>query len=332
MRPAPARSGRRPLQGVRRSAEHSRRRGLIFPLFLSRPSSGAGKIFDTVHGMILLRTCSAAGSLAASPSSPPHDHRPRAGGRSRTLALEAVESPDSLAWAKAQNAKTLPVLQGDARYAGLEARPWRSCQRQGPRAGVSFAGDGSCATSGRTPTTCAASGARPPGELPHGRPRWETILDIDALSKAEGANWVFKGATASRPKTHPLPGDPVERRQGRRDGPRVRHWRPRPSCPAASCCPRASRTIEWLDKDTLLVARNGARRADQVRLRLCDEDAEARPGPGPGGRGLSRPETDVSAAAVRAARQRRQGRGGAGQPPRDLLRDETYLLGPQGGR
>ena len=69
--------------------------------------------------MILFRTCSAgalalallsSGAALAAQESDPH------------LALEAVESPDSLAWVNTENAKTLPVLSGDPRYAGLEAQ------------------------------------------------------------------------------------------------------------------------------------------------------------------------------------------------------------------
>jgi prolyl oligopeptidase len=68
--------------------------------------------------MIMLRTCS-AGALALAllshgaamaQESDPH------------LALEVVESPESLAWVKAQNDKTLPILSGDPRFAGLQAQ------------------------------------------------------------------------------------------------------------------------------------------------------------------------------------------------------------------
>ena len=30
-------------------------------------------------------------------------------------------------------------------------------------------------------------------------PKWETVLDIDALSKAENANWIYKGADCLEP-------------------------------------------------------------------------------------------------------------------------------------
>ncbi|MFC3214508.1 hypothetical protein [Novosphingobium panipatense] len=31
-------------------------------------------------------------------------------------------------------------------------------------------------------------------------PKWETVLDIDALGKAEGKSWVFKGASCLEPE------------------------------------------------------------------------------------------------------------------------------------
>ncbi|MDP1108944.1 S9 family peptidase, partial [Klebsiella pneumoniae] len=31
------------------------------------------------------------------------------------------------------------------------------------------------------------------------QPQWETLLDIDALAKAEGKDWVFKGANCLAP-------------------------------------------------------------------------------------------------------------------------------------
>jgi prolyl oligopeptidase len=31
------------------------------------------------------------------------------------------------------------------------------------------------------------------------QPQWETLLDFDALSKAEGKNWIWKGADCLKP-------------------------------------------------------------------------------------------------------------------------------------
>jgi len=30
-------------------------------------------------------------------------------------------------------------------------------------------------------------------------PRWETVLDFDALAQTESANWVYKGASCLQP-------------------------------------------------------------------------------------------------------------------------------------
>ena len=37
-------------------------------------------------------------------------------------------------------------------------------------------------------------------DYPNAEPKWETVLDIDALAKAENANWVYKGAACLEPE------------------------------------------------------------------------------------------------------------------------------------
>ena len=37
------------------------------------------------------------------------------------------------------------------------------------------------------------------------QPQWETVLDIDALSQAEHANWVYQGINCLPPEHAPLP-------------------------------------------------------------------------------------------------------------------------------
>ena len=33
-----------------------------------------------------------------------------------------------------------------------------------------------------------------------GSPQWETVLSVDALNRAEGESWVYKGHTPYRPR------------------------------------------------------------------------------------------------------------------------------------
>ncbi|HXD84352.1 MAG TPA: S9 family peptidase, partial [Rudaea sp.] len=58
------------------------------------------------------------------------------------------------------------------------------------------------------------------GEFEKADPKWETVLDIDALNKAEGKKWVFKGAECMKPdyvhclvSLSPGGGDAVEVRE-----------------------------------------------------------------------------------------------------------------------
>ena len=53
-------------------------------------------------------------------------------------------------------------------------------------------------------------------------PEWETLLDLDALSAAEGESWVWHGAQVLRPDCRAGAGVAVPRRLGRRRHPRVR--------------------------------------------------------------------------------------------------------------
>ena len=55
------------------------------------------------------------------------------------------------------------------------------------------------------------------------QPRWETLLDIDALAKQENENWLYAGTTCLRPEVRALPAVAVARRRRRRGRPRVRH-------------------------------------------------------------------------------------------------------------
>jgi prolyl oligopeptidase len=112
------------------------------------------------------------------------------------LWMEEIEGTRAMDWAKAHNAKTLPVLQGDARYADLEAKALAILNAKDRVPGVSFAGDGSLTNFWQDKDHVRGVWRKTTLESYRtAEPAWETILDVDALSKAEDANWVFKGAS-----------------------------------------------------------------------------------------------------------------------------------------
>ena len=111
------------------------------------------------------------------------------------LWLEEVDGERAMAWVNAHNARSLGVLQGDPRYeppapAGAGDRPGRATASPRPASPTTARST----ISGRTPTTCAASGARTTlDSYRTDAPQWETILDLDALSDGRGQELGLQG-------------------------------------------------------------------------------------------------------------------------------------------
>ena len=173
------------------------------------------------------------------------------------LWLEDIESPRALEWVSQQNARTAAVLEGDRRYPGFlkEARDifTASDRIAWPhlRAGaVDNLWQDASHVQGIWRTSDAAA-------YRTGQPRWTTLLDLDALSRAEGRNWIFKGATCLPPaatlclvRLSDGGGDAVEIREfdvGRRA-----------FVEGGFRLPAFKQTVDWLDADTLVAARDWA--------------------------------------------------------------------------
>jgi prolyl oligopeptidase len=171
------------------------------------------------------------------------------------LWMEEIEGTRAMDWAKAQNARTLPVLQGDARYADLEAKALAILNAKDRVPGVSFAGDGSLRNFWQDADHVRGVWRKTSLESYRtDQPTWETILDIDALSKTEGANWVFKGASCLPPEdTRCL----VTLSDGGKDAVTVREFdtATKSFVPGGFVLPEGKQNYTWLDKDTLLVGR-----------------------------------------------------------------------------
>jgi prolyl oligopeptidase len=169
--------------------------------------------------------------------------------------MEEIEGERPLAWAKAENTRSLAVLQGDARYAGLEAQALAILNAKDRVPGVSFAGDGSLRNFWQDADHVRGLWRRTTLESYRtAEPQWETILDIDVLSKAENANWVFKGADCLPPEdTRCL----VTLSNGGKDAVSIREFDTvtKAFVPNGFDLPEGKQSVAWLDKDTLLVAR-----------------------------------------------------------------------------
>ena len=167
--------------------------------------------------------------------------------------MEEIEGARALDWARAENARSLPRLQNDARYAGLyeQARAIATAPDRIP--GVAFAGGDRLRDFWQDATHVRGlwretdlAGYR------SGAPAWRTILDVDALAKAEGANWVFAGADCLEPDARLCL---VSLSDGGKDAVTVREFDAQDGrfVEGGFRLPEGKHRFDWIDRDTLLV-------------------------------------------------------------------------------
>ena len=114
--------------------------------------------------------------------------------------LEQARSEQALAWVRKENEKTLAVLAKDPRFETLKAEALAIYDNEERIPYVSFRSDGlynfwqdKQNPKGLVRRTTLAS-------YRSATPQWETVLDVDALAKAEGREWVYKGMTCLPPE------------------------------------------------------------------------------------------------------------------------------------
>ena len=170
------------------------------------------------------------------------------------LWLEDKDGARAMAWVKAQNAKTLPILQGDSHYQALYADALQVAQSKSripyPRtiggAIYNFWQDDQHVRGIWRRTT--------PSSYLSPSPQWTTVLDLDAVSAAENANWVWHGAQCDWPaQTRCL----VALSNGGEDADTVREFDLTKGAfvEGGFDLPRSKQNVAWENADTILVAR-----------------------------------------------------------------------------
>jgi prolyl oligopeptidase len=168
--------------------------------------------------------------------------------------LEDVDAPRSMAWVAGQNARSAARLESDPRYEVFhaEARAIFTATDRIPTphfraGGIDNFWQGADHVHGIWRHTSL-------GSYRTADPAWETTLDLDALSKAEGKNWIWKGADCLRPAqticiVHLSDGggDAVEDREFDTVAKRF--------VEGGFRFPTGKQDLAWLDRDTLVVAR-----------------------------------------------------------------------------
>nr|WP_067678448.1 prolyl oligopeptidase family serine peptidase [Tsuneonella dongtanensis] len=171
------------------------------------------------------------------------------------LWLEETRSEEALAWVRAQNERVAQTLGEDPRFAQLQADALAILDAKDRIPGVGFASYGMVnywqdATNPRGLVRVTTLDS-----YRTDNPVWETILDIDALAKAEGREWVYKGMSCLPPAGTKCM---VALSDGGKDATELREFdvTTRSFVKDGFYLPESQGSVQWVDEDTLLVSRD----------------------------------------------------------------------------
>ncbi len=116
------------------------------------------------------------------------------------LWLEDVHGARAMAWVEAENAKTLRVLQNDPNFAGLYADALKIAQAKDRIPAPEFIAQDIYNFWQDDEHVRGIWRRTTPVDYASASPAWTTVLDLDAVAKAEAANWVWKGADCVWPR------------------------------------------------------------------------------------------------------------------------------------
>jgi prolyl oligopeptidase len=171
------------------------------------------------------------------------------------LWLEEVEGKRALAWVQQQNARSLHQLTGDARYPQAYSQAL-SILEDRSRIPYGSLRDGQVYNFWQDDQHVRGLWRRTPlASYETANPTWETLLDVDALARAEGRNWVYKGVDCQPDHG---PRCLISLSDGGQDAQVVREFdqRSRSFVTDGFALPEAKSDVSWKDADTLLVATN----------------------------------------------------------------------------
>lgn len=171
------------------------------------------------------------------------------------LWLEDTSNPRTMEWVKAQNARTVADFESDPHFATDYADALRILNDPNKLAYPGLHGD--------VVYNLWQDAQHPRGLLRRttladyltASPNWQPLLDIDALNRAENAKWVMKGLNCL------YPGDEycvAMLSNGGEDATTGREFDLKEArfVPGGFVLDHSKQSIEWEDKDTLLVARD----------------------------------------------------------------------------
>jgi prolyl oligopeptidase len=167
--------------------------------------------------------------------------------------LEQKDSPAAMAWVKQHNQRAIKVLEGDPLYQGFHDEALKIATAE-DRIPMPAFRNGGIFNYWQDEQHLRGIWRRTTlkdyrGDDPH----WQTVLDIDALGKAEGKSWVWKGASCLMPEERLCM---VALSDGGEDATESREFdlATNSFVKGGFFLPRSQQSYAWEDADHLLVA------------------------------------------------------------------------------
>jgi prolyl oligopeptidase len=194
---------------------------------------------------LTLLTCVTAALVSATAMQDPNENDPY-------LWLEEIESARALDWVRAQNARSLAVLEAEPAFESLrkEALAILTSQERIPFGQIR---NGHVYNFWQDATHVRGVWRRASVKTYRsGKPEWETLIDYDALAGTEGRNWIRGAVACLAPEyRHCM----IQLSDGGTD---AAYWREfdtsaKRFVDKGFFLPEAKSRVAWIDKDTLLI-------------------------------------------------------------------------------
>src|SRR6202453_1375757 len=169
--------------------------------------------------------------------------------------LEDIHGERQMAWVKAENARTAAVLEKTSHFAPLEAEALKVLESP-DRLPEPELRNGVVYNTWRDAEHVRGIVRRTKlKDYVTAEPKWETVLDYDALSKTDKQSWVGKGLECLHPDDELCL---VALSAGGEDAVTLREMNLKTGkfVEGGFALPRGKQTVAWVDKDTLLIARD----------------------------------------------------------------------------
>ncbi|MCS0463622.1 MULTISPECIES: prolyl oligopeptidase family serine peptidase [Rhizobium] len=190
-----------------------------------------------------------AKAIGSNPNKAPNDATdPRA-------YLNEVNGDEAMTWVRAHNLSTVNKLSKDPRYSEYQAEILKILQATDRIASPGFAQGDMIDNFWQDGTHVQGLWRRASWEsYRSGKPQWRTILDVDALSKAEGKTWVFAGGDSLPPANNLRL---ISLSDGGKDANVVREFDIAKGefVKEGFVLPEGKQSVTWVDENTIYVTR-----------------------------------------------------------------------------